>query len=932
MAIVSFTGCNVQKKVAGTSVIADPSSKSVKTYKITANDVTAPDFYSYIQSIITLSYTDPDGHLATSCSVSMLSRVAITRPCSCDSLGICTVGVTNINGIIGKGSFQFSVLSEEITSTIATASFTVLAGHAPVTTPITPAHFNEDTESLIVLPYTDGELDPATSCSVSTLQHVTETKACSCAAGVCSVGVTGTSNYNGSGSFQFRVLSLGQSSNDSTATLTLNPVNDLPTITAIAAQSTPGNTTLSGISFTIADIDSPISCSLVVGSSSNTALITNANIVINGETPNCQATIIPTTNKSGVANITLTLSDTEVSSAVVSFELTVTHIPPSISIISDQSTVEDFATPSIAFTIYNADSSIACSHIVGTSSNTTLVPNANIVIAGSAPHCTAVITPAANQNGAVNITLTLADLVLPMPASMVTSVFALTVNAVNDSPLISPILGQSTDEDFASSAIVFTISDVDSNIACSHVIGTSSNTTIVPNANIVIAGSAPHCTAVITPAANQNGAVNITLTLTDLGTPMPALSAVAKFTLSIISVPDLSGQLAMAGVASSYSGNTYSRTMNFSTIAIDESISYVDVCLSRDSNTNKLLDLSELCNVQPWLDVTTALTASGSSVPNTWPNFKIKDGANGAIFSALETPLMNSCSTTNTYFLSIKVINQTNRTSNIISTPGWTFWEPTCLTSTILAQWLDASETATMTMASSKVSVWSDKSGNRRNVTQLTASKQPVYSSNALGSSLAGVTFNGTSTVLSTSGFAYNFGRSSYFSVMKGLASSNGSKYIFSEGSVASASNYYSPLATSTATTPNTLTGKIFSTGSPGLNKPLLSPVAFDGTLRFIMTEDSGASFFAYSNGTAQTQLASNYSRVTKLSHDYYCLGARWSNATAASWFSGTIGEFIITNGVLSTANRNKLEGYSAHKWGAHGNLPAGHTYLSAPP
>lgn len=47
---------------------------------------------------------------------------------------------------------------------------------------------------------------------------------------------------------------------------------------------------------------------------------------------------------------------------------------------------------------------------------------------------------------------------------------------------------------------------------------------------------------------------------------------------------------------------------------------------------------------------------------------------------------------------------------------------------------------------------------------------------------------------------------------------------------------------------------------------------------------------------------------------------------------AGTIGEFIVTNGVLSTLNRERLEGYAAHKWGVSANLPGAHPYLTTPP
>ena len=42
------------------------------------------------------------------------------------------------------------------------------------------------------------------------------------------------------------------------------------------------------------------------------------------------------------------------------------------------------------------------------------------------------------------------------------------------------------------------------------------------------------------------------------------------------------------------------------------------------------------------------------------------------------------------------------------------------------------------------------------------------------------------------------------------------------------------------------------------------------------------------------------------------------------------IGEFIIFNDVISDADRNKIEGYLAHKWNLTSKLPSGHAYKSS--
>ena len=73
--------------------------------------------------------------------------------------------------------------------------------------------------------------------------------------------------------------------------------------------------------------------------------------------------------------------------------------------------------------------------MTASSSNTTLVPTANIVFGGTGANRTVTITPAANQTGTATITLTVTD----GTAATATDTFVLTVTAVNDLPTISDV-------------------------------------------------------------------------------------------------------------------------------------------------------------------------------------------------------------------------------------------------------------------------------------------------------------------------------------------------------------------------------------------------------------------------------------------------------------------------------------------------------------
>ena len=115
---------------------------------------------------------------------------------------------------------------------------------------------------------------------------------------------------------------------------------------------------------------------------------------------------------------------------------------PTISAVADQSLNEDNPTGAIAFTVGDVETAAGSLTVTGTSGNTTLVPNANVVIGGSGANRTVTVTPAANQNGTATITLTVSDGVAQSQDS-----FDVQVAAVNDAPTISTVADQNINED-----------------------------------------------------------------------------------------------------------------------------------------------------------------------------------------------------------------------------------------------------------------------------------------------------------------------------------------------------------------------------------------------------------------------------------------------------------------------------------------------------
>jgi hypothetical protein len=80
-----------------------------------------------------------------------------------------------------------------------------------------------------------------------------------------------------------------------------------------------------------------------------------------------------------------------------------------------------------------------------------------------------------------------------------------------------------------------------------------------------------------------------------------------------------------------------------------------------------------------------------------------------------------------------------------------------------------------------------------------------------------------------------------------------------------------------------------------------------------------------YGNGTLNSAGSSGYTVTSETS---IRLGVNPGANT--NFFNGSMCELMIFNTVLSTTDRQKIEGYLAWKWGV--TLPGGHPYASAAP
>jgi hypothetical protein len=105
----------------------------------------------------------------------------------------------------------------------------------------------------------------------------------------------------------------------------------------------------------------------------------------------------------------------------------VTNTPPTITALSDVTVTSGASTPVIPFTVADAQTAATALTVTGASSNTALVPLANMVFAGTGANRTVVVTPVNGLTGSSIITVTVSD-----GTATVARSFVLTVTAAPD--------------------------------------------------------------------------------------------------------------------------------------------------------------------------------------------------------------------------------------------------------------------------------------------------------------------------------------------------------------------------------------------------------------------------------------------------------------------------------------------------------------------
>jgi hypothetical protein len=225
--------------------------------------------------------------------------------------------------------------------------------------------------------------------------------------------------------------------------------------------------------------------------------------------------------------------------------------------------------------------------------------------------------------------------------------------------------------------------------------------------------------------------------------------------------------------------------------------------------------------------------------------------------------------------------------------------------------WLDGADTSTILLSGSTISGWNDKSGNRRNASNITGI--PVLSNNNL-IQRQGIFFNGASYM--TGGFPYSSNTLSWFLV--GTIESDGDAFgrLLSFGDP-SQYDFDSALRMNALSREN-LTNEVVTYRSNYISRNLFISYS---TPFFYSSVIDGTSNTPFLNGRQGTGAA------TSGNFGFSTFGLSASFGLNVQRNKGFLFEVIVYSTALTTAQRQQVEGYLAWKWGLTSSLPANHPY-----
>lgn len=280
-------------------------------------------------------------------------------------------------------------------------------------------------------------------------------------------------------------------------------------------------------------------------------------------------------------------------------------------------------------------------------------------------------------------------------------------------------------------------------------------------------------------------------------------------------------------------------------------------------------------------------------------------------------------------------------------------WNPRSLTS--LQCWLDAADPNAFSLSGSSIVTWNDKATSLlatdaidANTGNPTSTQRPTRATNAQNG-LTAVAFDGTQWFSHNSARDMLRNRSGALmavAVKVGVVGNSAIQWLWTQRGFGGTPNRFQMLHNSANSfnlgglrldADTTSTGSTFTSANPPYNTGWhiwIGDLDWANGKRRLYIDGTliGEASYQSSGNTDDTSLGTDPLVWTAIGN--YSLSSAGSTAQCLSAGS-RIGEMICaarTSGSYVTADRQRLEGYLAHKWGLTANLPSNHPYKNVGP
>ncbi len=340
-------------------------------------------------------------------------------------------------------------------------------------------------------------------------------------------------NFFGTLTISVRVNDGSANSNVFDFEIEVLPVNDAPTINALADRTINddnGQTLFVNFDNVTAGPNEAGQNITVTASSGNQSLIQTVEVIY---TPNQSVGLLrmeTIPERDGITTITVTVKDDGgtanggTDTKVITFDVTVLGVnsAPTLDFISDINLLEDFEpTPVRLRNIRDGDDGDQEITITTTSSNPALIPDPTINYVQGETEGTLIYEPVPGQNGTATITVTVKDDGGTANGGEDTYqvTFEISILGLNDRPTVDAVADTSMLEDADDLIILLTgITDGDADEEQKMTItATSSRPEIIPDPEVIYDSVSTTAELTLVPAPNISGTTTITVTIQDDG-------------------------------------------------------------------------------------------------------------------------------------------------------------------------------------------------------------------------------------------------------------------------------------------------------------------------------------------------------------------------------------------------------------------------------